>query len=141
MNYNVFGPDEAVYGPVDADTLKRWAAEGRVLPTTMIQEVGSDRKFAASTMPDLFPPARPTAHQLHSAYDAPEKSPVSPVQPAPGASGPGPSGFRASPATGYASAAPQEPVNSHIFKSAFALIACLPLGIAAIVFAVGMPRS
>lgn len=51
--YYVIGPDGSKYGPVDIATLQTWKAEGRVLPTTQIEDAQGQR-FSATVIPGLF---------------------------------------------------------------------------------------
>ena len=38
MRYHVLGGDGKQYGPIDIETLRRWADEGRVLPDTQVRD-------------------------------------------------------------------------------------------------------
>lgn len=53
MRYFVFGNNGEIYGPADIPTLNQWIAEGRLLPTTMIQEELGGARFAASMLREL----------------------------------------------------------------------------------------
>jgi hypothetical protein len=58
MTYHVIGPDGNRYGPADLPTLNQWAAEGRVTPSTMLED-SSGARIAASSVPGLvFGPPR-----------------------------------------------------------------------------------
>lgn len=67
--YHVIGRDGAEYGPVDADGVRRWIAEGRLTPESHVRMAGTDQwrtlaefpEFAgafgqATTTPPLLPP-------------------------------------------------------------------------------------
>jgi len=53
MRYFVFGNNGEMYGPADIPTLNQWIAEGRLLPTSMIQEELGGARFAASMLREL----------------------------------------------------------------------------------------
>jgi len=53
MNYFVIGPNGELYGPADIATLNQWILQGRLLPTTMIQEELGGARFAASMLREL----------------------------------------------------------------------------------------
>jgi len=38
MQYHVLGGDGKQYGPIDVETLRRWADEGRILPDTQVRD-------------------------------------------------------------------------------------------------------
>lgn len=42
-----------MFGPADIPTLNVWVAEGRIVPTTLLQLEGSQSRIAASTVPGL----------------------------------------------------------------------------------------
>lgn len=52
--FSVRGADGKVYGPVDLDTLRQWATEGRLVPTTEVIEIATQRRMPASYVPGLF---------------------------------------------------------------------------------------
>lgn len=52
--YRVVGTDGQVYGPVDADTLRQWCREGRVLPATVIQDPISGQLVRADQLPETM---------------------------------------------------------------------------------------
>jgi hypothetical protein len=53
MQYSVKGADGNVYGPVDLQTLKSWAAQGRVTPETLVTDELSRVEMKASAIPEL----------------------------------------------------------------------------------------
>jgi hypothetical protein len=53
MGYFVIGPNGELYGPADIATLNQWIAEGRLQPTTMLQEELGGARFAASMLAEL----------------------------------------------------------------------------------------
>jgi hypothetical protein len=144
MNYNVIGPDGAVYGPVDEATLTQWAAEARVLPTTMLEEVGSGRRFEAKTMASLFPPqsapapsapAQPSSSVFHSGYEAPKTSTTGIGQVGPGGIGATPAAQRLGVTPGYTSSTAYAPIDNHLLKAIISILFFWPLSIVSIVFA------
>jgi hypothetical protein len=63
MRYFVIADDGNRYGPVDIQTLNQWIQEGRILPSTLIEEEGSGARIAASSVSGLtFGQAPPTAN-------------------------------------------------------------------------------
>jgi len=71
--YKIIGGDKQIYGPVSADELRRWIAEGRVNAQTQIQAEGSPDWKPVSAFPEfadaLAPHYAPT--QLPPAATAP----------------------------------------------------------------------
>ena len=53
MRYFVIGATGELYGPADIATLNQWISEGRLQPTTMIQEELGGARFAASMLAGL----------------------------------------------------------------------------------------
>lgn len=53
MRYYIHAVDGQVYGPVDETGLNEWIAEGRVVPTTLLQPENSQMRVAASTVQGL----------------------------------------------------------------------------------------
>jgi hypothetical protein len=53
--YYVLGDGGAKFGPADVTTLKQWVIEGRVLPTTMLEDAVTGTVTAASAINDLYP--------------------------------------------------------------------------------------
>ncbi len=54
MDYYVLGEGEVRYGPVDADVLKIWVADGRILPNTRLKNTQSGEVIFAKDVPGLF---------------------------------------------------------------------------------------
>ncbi|MBV6458881.1 MAG: hypothetical protein HONBIEJF_02020 [Fimbriimonadaceae bacterium] len=50
MEYYVLGADGNKYGPADVPTLNTWAQEGRVLPTTLLEDFQTGQKLQASAV-------------------------------------------------------------------------------------------
>lgn len=53
MRYYIHAVDGQVYGPVELDGINQWIAEGRVVPTTLLQPENSQMRVAASTIQGL----------------------------------------------------------------------------------------
>jgi hypothetical protein len=51
--YKIIGGDQREYGPVDADELRRWIAEGRLSGQSLVQVEGSGAWRALSTYPEF----------------------------------------------------------------------------------------
>lgn len=69
------GTDGVVYGPVDLPTLFQWAAQGRLVPTSvLIDRLG--RQLPASAAPELQNafPIQPQYYAPPAAYGPPPKS-------------------------------------------------------------------
>lgn len=67
MQYRVIMPDGSAYGPADVPTLASWAAEGRLAPSTWVEDVATGQRMPASAIHGVFgasnpfPAANPTA--------------------------------------------------------------------------------
>lgn len=68
--YNVRGADGRLYGPADEATLRQWAAEGRIQPSTMLVDTVTNRELPANEIPGLFtsPPPNQNWTQPPSPY-------------------------------------------------------------------------
>jgi hypothetical protein len=53
VRYYIHAVDGQVYGPVDINGINQWIAEGRVVPTTLLQPENSQMRVAASTVQGL----------------------------------------------------------------------------------------
>ncbi|HLP00084.1 MAG TPA: hypothetical protein VK171_15925 [Fimbriimonas sp.] len=53
MQYTVRGSDGVDYGPVDLQTLKAWAADGRVFPDTLITDGLTNRQALAKDFSEI----------------------------------------------------------------------------------------
>jgi hypothetical protein len=54
MQYYVIGPDGAKYGPGDVPTLKQWAADNRLSPQTILEDINTGQRMAAYQVPGIF---------------------------------------------------------------------------------------
>jgi hypothetical protein len=54
--YKVIGSDQQVYGPVTIEQLRQWLAEGRVIPSTLVQAEGAKDWKPLSSLPDFATP-------------------------------------------------------------------------------------
>ncbi|SRR5581483_7555224 len=66
MRYFFVANDGSKYGPVDDQTLRRWADEKRILPDSKLIEDPGGRDLTASQLPWLFaaePPPRCASHE------------------------------------------------------------------------------
>jgi hypothetical protein len=54
VRYFVIGSQGERYGPADLNMLNQWAQEGRLLPTTFLEQEGSPVRFPASTLAGLM---------------------------------------------------------------------------------------
>lgn len=48
------------YGPVDADELREWKREGRLIPANELRRVGDERWISAGEFPEIFGEAQPS---------------------------------------------------------------------------------
>ena len=53
MRYYIHAVDGQVYGPIELEGINEWIAQGRVVPTTLLQPEGSQSRIAATTVPGL----------------------------------------------------------------------------------------
>lgn len=54
MRYYVIAPDGSKFGPADLNTLKTWAAQGRIAPNTILEEEQSRQRVEARLVAGLF---------------------------------------------------------------------------------------
>jgi len=106
--YKIIGADQKEYGPISADQLRQWIAEGRVNAQTQVQAEGQTGWQPLSAFPEL----------------------ASALPPTPAAT---PRPFASAAIPGMAPTAP--PPNYLVQSILVTLCCCLPAGIAAIVFA------
>ncbi len=110
--YKIIGSDGQEYGPIDADQIKQWVAEGRVNGETRVRAEGASDWQPLSTVPELAAALAPGASAQPPAATPPP--------------GPAPAG----------AAAPAVKIPNYLVQSILVtLCCCLPLGIVAIVFA------
>lgn len=57
--YKIIGSDQKIYGPVTAELVRQWLAEGRLSPATLVQAEGSAEWKALSAFPEFAPPPPP----------------------------------------------------------------------------------
>jgi len=110
-SYFVLDQSGARYGPATVAQLSQWAAEGRVLRTTTLEDAESGQQLPASSVAGLIIPA--TA----------------------GPSAPGPNPYAEAPSYGaYQRPMQESNVQNNLWKAIFATLCCCPiLGIVAIV--------
>jgi hypothetical protein len=69
--YIVVLPNGERYGPATSEMLVQWAAEGRVLPTTVVEDAQTGRATTAASIPGLvFAGAHPAVHAPPSGRQA-----------------------------------------------------------------------
>ena len=104
--YKIIGADQKQYGPVSADEMGKWIAEGRVNAQTLIQAEGQTDWRTLSTYPEFAGITPPT-----------------------------PSGAPLSAGAPY-SGLPQEKIPNYLVQSILVtLCCCLPFGVVAIIYA------
>ncbi len=67
MTYYVVAPDGQKYGPGDVVMLNQWAQQGRVQPTTVLEDASTGARFAASQVPGMMFAPEP----INGGYSAP----------------------------------------------------------------------
>jgi hypothetical protein len=82
--YFVLADDGTKYGPADIANLNQWIADGRLLPTTLLEQEGSGITFRASAVTGLN---FPTDSIYSQPPTVPSSSASSPGSPSPGAYG------------------------------------------------------
>src|SRR5437899_1651870 len=78
--YKIQGADQRQYGPVSADTLRQWIAQGRIIGSTLIQPEGATDWRPASQFPEFEEALRAAPAP---AGGAPPRSPPPTPRPAP----------------------------------------------------------
>ena len=54
MQFYVIGPDGAKYGPGDVPTLRAWAADNRLGPQTILEDVSTGQRVTANQVQGIF---------------------------------------------------------------------------------------
>jgi len=70
MFYKIIGADGRQYGPVAAEQIHHWVAEGRVNAQTLVQPEGDTDWKALANYPDALPPVAPPVSQPTSGTTA-----------------------------------------------------------------------
>ncbi len=129
--YLVIGGDGGTWGPYDFDSMRRFVAEGRVIPGTQVSVEGSNAWIPAAMVPGLFATGASPLQQPVTAVPLPP----GPAAGAAGAAAPGAVGGPAPhmavhlpPGAGAARASLVGPILVTIF-------CCLPFGVISIVYA------
>jgi len=79
MRYFVIHPDGSRYGPVDLPTLNQWAAEGRILGSTYLEEEIGGRRILAVSLRGLNLPGQPNLGSMaQSPFPNPPSAPSAP---------------------------------------------------------------
>jgi hypothetical protein len=106
--FKIIGSDQSEYGPVSADQIKEWIAEGRANDQTLVQLVGTSEWKPLGAFGEFAAPPTPPL-----ASSTPVSTTPAPVLPA-----------------------PREPVASYLVPAILStLCCCLPFGIVAIFYA------
>ena len=106
--YKIIGSDHAEYGPVSADQIKEWIAEGRANDQTQVQLVGTSEWKPLGDFGEFAAPPSPPL-----ASSPPVRVPLAPVL-----------------------STPREPVANYLVPAILStLCCCLPFGIVAIFYA------
>jgi hypothetical protein len=69
--YKIIGADQKEYGPVTAEQLRQWLAEGRVSAQTQVQAEGATGWTALGTLPEFAAAAASTMPSMAAASPAP----------------------------------------------------------------------
>jgi hypothetical protein len=69
--YKILGGDGKEYGPISADQLRQWVAEGRANSQTMVQAPGTTEWKPLASLPGFFPLSVPSTSFL-----PPQNSPL-----------------------------------------------------------------
>ena len=109
--YFVLDPAGNRYGPADLVQLNQWAAEGRVVRTTVLEHATTGQQVVAGTLPGLVIPDMGAAPMNTADYSRPPSMEAA-----------------------YARAPIPENIPNNLSKAIFATVCCcIPLGIVAIV--------
>jgi len=60
--FNIIGADGKQYGPVSADQIRQWVAEGRANSQSMVQVPGTTEWRPLASIPELLPLSIPSAY-------------------------------------------------------------------------------
>lgn len=71
VQYFVVLPNAQKFGPADLGVLNQWAAEGRILSETILEEVATGRRAVAAAIPGLAVPAVTVAEPNQSPFAPP----------------------------------------------------------------------
>lgn len=74
--YNIIRPDGVKVGPLDMITLLEWRNRGRLLPDTILEEIGTGTRLRAKTLANLFPPDASPEDLAPNAEPEEERVPV-----------------------------------------------------------------
>ena len=76
--YKIIGADQKQYGPVSADEMRKWIAEGRVNAQTLIQAEGQTDWRTLATYPELatMTPPTPSAAPFGAPFSATPSQPI-----------------------------------------------------------------
>jgi hypothetical protein len=81
--YKIIGSDTAEYGPVSAEQLRQWIAEGRLDANTLVKPEGAPDWRPLGTVPEfaaLVPPAAPPAfHTVPAPTSGPSHTKTNPM--------------------------------------------------------------
>ena len=84
--YRIIGADGREYGPITADQLRQWIAEGRANAQTKILAEGTTEWKALGEFPEFFPGAAATGVPAGPPLGTPPPPPPMPSMPMPGIS-------------------------------------------------------
>lgn len=76
VEYFVLAPDGKEYGPATVDTLRQWAADQRLSPTTRLRDSLASNIVVASSVPGIF-----DAPPVHAALQSPPVFTAPPARP------------------------------------------------------------
>ena len=78
--YRILGSDQKVYGPVNAEKLRQWMTEGRVVLATLVLADGGTEWKPLSSFPEFAPAPPPPSAALPQPIVVPPPHYVSPPQ-------------------------------------------------------------
>ncbi len=69
MEFLVLFPDGRTFGPASVQTLSEWAQQGRLLPNTTLENLGTRERVTAGSVAGIFPaPSQPESFGSPAAY-------------------------------------------------------------------------